>query len=79
MTMSIIQMASDAGFNTEHAATNEMLKRFADMVIEDCAKVCDEAHDRYNELWVKFGYAEDEGRALAALHCSSVIRSRKSK
>jgi len=37
----IIQMARDAGFNTEHAATNECLRRFAGLVREDCAMILD--------------------------------------
>ena len=69
MDNKIIEMAREVGFNIEHAATNEMLSRFADLVREDCAKICEEAHDRYKELWDKFGYTEDEGRTLAALHC----------
>ena len=71
-----IELAREIGFNTEHPATNEYLHRFADLIREDCAKVCDEAHARYKELWEKFDYAEDQGRALAALDCAAAIRAR---
>lgn len=39
MDNKLLRIAHEAGFNTEHPATNEYLRRFAELVREDCAKV----------------------------------------
>jgi hypothetical protein len=44
---------------------------------ESCAKLCDEAQQRYQELWEKFSYEEDEGRMLGAIACGVAIRAKK--
>ena len=38
MNDKVLAMAREAGFNIEHPATNEHLRRFAELVKEDCAK-----------------------------------------
>lgn len=75
-----IELAREVGFNTEHAATNEYLHQFAERVRAEeraaCAMVCDEAMERYKELWDKFSYDEDEGRMLGAAACSAAIKQK---
>ena len=41
-----------------------------------CAKECEEAQERYKELWDKFSYDEDEGRMLGAAACSAAIKQK---
>ena len=41
-----------------------------------CVNECNEAHDRYKELWDKFAYDEDEGRMLAASACGAAIKQK---
>lgn len=78
-----INLAREVGFNTEHPATNEWLHQYAQKVRaeerEACAKVCDEHEQRYRELWSKFDYLEDQGRALASVDLASAIRARDNK
>lgn len=38
MDNDILRIAREAGFNTEHAATNEYLRRFAELVREDAQR-----------------------------------------
>jgi hypothetical protein len=46
---------------------------------ESCTKVCEEAQQRYKELWDKFSYDEDEGRMLGAMACSAAIKAKEGK
>lgn len=43
---------------------------------EACAKLCDDAEKRYEELWEKFGYPDDEGRMAGACFCAADIRAK---
>lgn len=77
-----IELARQVGFNIEHAATNEWLHRFAELIREKerdaCANICDAAHTRFKELWQKFDYPSDEGRMDAASQCAAAIRTKES-
>jgi len=78
----IIRMAGEAGIiYTRNTGT--MLERFADIVAaherEECAKVCDEAEIRFEELCDKFAYPHDQGMADASHQLAAAIRARGEK
>ena len=79
-------MAREAGFTT--LSINEdlwgpYLERFAALVAayerEECAKVCDEAEIRFEELCDKFAYPHDQGMADASHQLAAAIRARGEK
>ena len=43
---------------------------------EACAKLCDEAEARFEELWSKFAYPPTKGAAEASRQLSAAIRAR---
>lgn len=59
------------------------LAAFGDVAIarerEACAKLCDEAESRFEELWSKFAYPTDQGAAEASRQLSAAIRARGQK
>ena len=46
---------------------------------EGCAKVCDEAEIRFEELCDKFAYPHDQGMADASHQLAAAIRARREK
>ena len=43
---------------------------------EACAKVCDDAFKRFQELWKRFEYDTDMGAEMGAAQCAKAIRAR---
>ena len=80
----VIKIAQDAGitFVTDFgvaSATPEWLERFADAIIEECAKVCERISDEYQELEGR-RYPELKTDAeTGASECAGDIRALKSK
>ena len=56
------------------------LKAFAKLIAEKereaCAKICDEANKRFQDLWKRFEYEIDMGAELGTYQCAKAIRER---
>jgi hypothetical protein len=78
-------MAREMGdWNGQTAEFNDIgLQRFAALVAaherEECAKLCDEAEIRFEDLCDKFAYSHDQSMADASHHLAAVIRARGKK
>jgi hypothetical protein len=81
----IIRMAREAGFadGVVDIVGFEGFANFAALVAAhergECAKVCDEAEIRFEELCDKFAYPHDQGMADASHQLAAAIRARGEK
>ena len=64
----VIRLALEAGlFDADQEPLPEYLERFANLVIEECAKVCEELEE------------DDASPLFVSQQCAEAIRARKSK
>ena len=64
----VMRLALEAGlFDDDQEPLPECLERFANLVIEECAKVCEELEE------------DDASPLFVSQQCANAIRARKSK
>ena len=68
----IMRLAQEAGYLILDEKRTEWLERFANLVIEECAKVCDDQAEYADEHLTDSAWR-------AADRCAAAIRARKSK
>jgi len=74
----ITRMAREAGYGEALADLHALaLERFADLVREECAKLCDKTEEAMWESWDELADPSDQGGAITASHLAALIRKRK--